>query len=143
MAPLWQFYDANLQKVLVRQGSQFAPNPSAGMHDQLRAFLGFLSRAAAFSDAAYASGAADPHLSYTVKLLPSQDTDAFKIQVDGQAGDFTAGGAGKAFIWPGPGPHGLQYTITLKGGSNVAFTGGEGLWACSSSSTRPTATRAR
>jgi type VI secretion system protein ImpL len=125
---IWQFYDANLQKVLTRQGSQFAPNPSAGLQIN-SAFIGFLSRAAAFSDAAYAGGATEPRLSYAVKLLPSQDIDAFKIQVDGQSGDFAAGGPAKPFIWPGPGPHGLQYTITLKGGSNVAFTGGEGLWS--------------
>jgi type VI secretion system protein ImpL len=124
---IWQFYDANLQKALTRQGSQFAPNPGAGLQIN-PAFIGFLNRAAAFSDAAYAGGA-EPHLSYSVKLMPSQDIDNFKIQVDGQAGDFAAGGPAKPFLWPGPGPHGLQYTITLKGGSNVAFTGGEGLWS--------------
>ena len=124
---IWQFYDANLQKALTRQGSQFAPNPGAGLQIN-SAFIGFLNRAAAFSDAAYAGGA-EPHLSYSVKLMPSQDIDNFKIQVDGQSGDFAAGGPAKPFLWPGPGPHGLQYTITLKGGSNVAFTGGEGLWS--------------
>jgi type VI protein secretion system component VasK len=125
---IWQFYDANLQKALPRQGSQFAPSPTAGLQIN-SAFIGFLSRAAAFSDAAYAGGAAEPRLSYAVKLLPSQDIDAFKVQVDGQSGDFAAGGAAKQFLWPGPGPHGLQYTIRLKGGSEVAFTGGEGLWS--------------
>jgi type VI secretion system protein ImpL len=125
---IWQFYDANLQKALTRQGSQFAPSPTAGLQIN-SAFIGFLSRAAAFSDAAYAGGAAEPRLSYAVKLLPSQDIDAFKVQVDGQSGDFAAGGAAKQFLWPGPGPHGLQYTIRLKGGSEVAFTGGEGLWS--------------
>jgi type VI secretion system protein ImpL len=125
---IWQFYDANLQKVLTRQGSQFAPNPGGGLQIN-SAFIGFLSRAAAFSDAAYAGGATEPRLSYAVKLMPSQDIDAFKIQVDGQSGDFAAGGAAKTFLWPGPGPHGLEYTITLRGGSNVAFTGGEGLWS--------------
>ncbi|RPH35323.1 MAG: hypothetical protein EHM91_17380, partial [Planctomycetota bacterium] len=125
---IWQFYDANLQKAVMRQGSQFVPNPSGGLQIN-PAFLAFLSRAAAFSDAAYPGGAPDPRLSYAVKLLPSPDIDAVKLQIDGQAADLTGGGAGKQFVWPGSGAYGVQYTIKLKGGSDVAFSGGEGLWS--------------
>ena len=49
---LWQFVDANLQKALTRQGSQFVPNSSGGITVN-PAFLAFLNRAAAFSDAAF------------------------------------------------------------------------------------------
>jgi type VI secretion system protein ImpL len=126
---IWQFYNANLQKALIRQGPQFTLNSSAGLQIT-STYIGWLSRAAAFSDAAYAGGAADPRLSYTVKLLPSQDIEGLNIQVDGQSGDLTPGGAGKQFVWPGPGPSGLTYTIKLKGlGNGAPFTGGEGLWS--------------
>ncbi len=63
---LWAFYDANLQKVLQRQGSTFVPVSGTGMTIN-SAFLAMMNRAAAFTDAAYAGGAADPHFTYTVK----------------------------------------------------------------------------
>ena len=49
---IWAFYDANLQKLLQRPGSQFVPVSGAGMTIN-PAFLAMMNRAADFTDAAY------------------------------------------------------------------------------------------
>src|SRR5581483_118400 len=49
---IWQFYDANLQKVISRQGSSFSPAPGGGVNIN-PAYITFLNRAAAFTDLAF------------------------------------------------------------------------------------------
>ncbi len=117
---LWQFVDANLQKALTRQGSQFVPNSSAGITVN-PAFLGFLNRAAAFSDAAFQGGSPDPHFNYTVKPVVSPDTDDIKLAIDGQSADFTgANSAAKNFVWPGA-AHEAHLSVKFKGGTRISI----------------------
>lgn len=124
---LWQFVDANLQKALARQGSQFMPNSSAGVTIN-PAFLAFLNRAAAFSDAAFPGGAADPHFSYTVKPVFTSDIDTIHLAIDGQPADFTAANsAARRYNWPGTG-QGVQMTLKFKSGSTIAYPAYDGLW---------------
>jgi type VI secretion system protein ImpL len=125
---LWQFVDANLQKALTRQGSQFVANPSAGISIN-GAFLGFLNRAAAFSDAAFPGGSPDPHFTYAVKPVVSPDTESIKLTIDGQAVDFTgANSAAKTFAWPGV-AHEARLSVKFKGGTEFPFPSYDGLWA--------------
>jgi type VI secretion system protein ImpL len=126
---IWQFYDASLQKVLTRQGSQFVPNPAGGIQ-VTSAFVAFLNRAAAFTDAAYPGGSPDPRLSYTVKPVMSPDTELIKLNIDGQAANFTAANAaaGKQFVWPGA-SHGLLLSVKFKGGTEFTYPNYDGLWA--------------
>ena len=124
---LWAFYDANLQKVLARQGSQFAPVAGAGMTVN-PAFLSFLNRAAQFADLAYANNSADAHFTYTVKPVVSPDTDSIKLVIDGQPADFNASAAGKQFTWPGA-AHGVQLTVKFKGSTPYEYPSYDGLWA--------------
>ena len=123
-----QFIDANLQKVVSRQGSQFVPNPAGGI--QLNPpFLDFLNRAAAFTDAAYAGGTADPQIKYTVKPVMSPEIQDLKLTIDGQSADFTATStAPKQLVWPGP-ARGLQLNVTFKGGPPFTYPNYDGLWA--------------
>jgi type VI secretion system protein ImpL len=123
---LWQFYDANLQKIVSRVGSQFTSTPSAGMTVN-PAFVNFLNRAAAFSDAAYSGGAADPHLTYTVRPLMSPETKAINLSIDGQTAKFTAGNdAAKPFNWPGS-MKGVELTVQL-GTTPYEYAPYPGLW---------------
>jgi len=125
---LWAFYDANLQKVLTRQGSQFAPAGSAAGITINSAFVGFLNRAAQFTDMAYANNSPDPHFNYTVKPVISPDTDSIKLAIDGQTADFSAAAASKQFTWPGA-SHGVQLTVKFKGSTPYEYPSYDGLWA--------------
>jgi type VI secretion system protein ImpL len=125
---LWAFYDANLQKVIARQGSQFAPAGGGGGITINPAFLGFLNRAGQFTDLAYANNSPDPHFTYTVKPVVSPDTDTIKLVIDGQTADFNAAGAGKQFTWPGA-AHGVQLTVKFKGSTPYEYPSYDGLWA--------------
>jgi type VI secretion system protein ImpL len=124
---LWQFVDANLQKALTRQGSQFVPNTSAGINVN-PAFLGFLNRAAAFSDAAFQGGSPDPHFNYSVKPVVSPDTDNIKLTIDGQSADFKGNSGAKTFVWPGA-AHEAKLSVKFKGGTEFPFPSYDGLWA--------------
>jgi type VI secretion system protein ImpL len=126
---LWQFYDQNLQKAITRSGSQFSPASSGGMTIN-PSFLGFLNRAAAFTDAAYANNTPDPHFNYTVKLVPLPDTESAKLTVDGKSVEFSAADASKAgtFAWPGT-ASGVQLSVKVKGGSDHDYGSYDGLWA--------------
>src|SRR5262249_53729503 len=61
---LWSFYEKSLKKILTKQGTQYV---AAGPVQLNPAFVSFFNAAAAFSDALYAPGAADPGFTYTVK----------------------------------------------------------------------------
>ncbi len=125
---LWQFVNGNLQKVLTQQGSQFVANSSAGITIN-PAFLNFLNRAKAFSDAAFQGGSPDPHFAYTVKPVVSPDTESIKLTIDGQNADFTgANSAPKTFVWPGA-VHEAKLSVRFKGGTEFPFPSYDGLWA--------------
>jgi type VI secretion system protein ImpL len=125
---LWQFVDSNLQKFVTRQGSQYVQTPGGGVNIS-PAFLGWLNRAAAFTDAAFGEGTADPHLKYTVKPLPSADIDNTSLTIDGIAGSFPGDGAQpKQYIWPGN-PSGLQLNVKFKSGPVYRIYTFQGLWA--------------
>jgi type VI secretion system protein ImpL len=124
---LWQFYDANLQKVLQRQGSQFVPISSSGM-TMNSAFVGMINRAGAFTDAAYANSATDPHFSYTVKPVMGADQESIKMTIDGQTVEFTPSNqTPHQFVWPGA-THGVTMTVKFKGATPNTYPTYDGLW---------------
>jgi type VI secretion system protein ImpL len=125
---LWTFYDANLSKYLVRQGQQFVPDPAAPVK-LAPSFVQFFNRAAAFSDAAYAGGAADPHFSYGLRPAFAGDLESVKLTIDGQTAELTAGAATKKFNWQASGPHGVQVTAKYAGGGEVPYASFDGAWA--------------
>ena len=126
---LWAFYDANLQKLLLRQGGQFVANPSAGVTLN-PAFLTFWNRAASFSDAIYPEGASQPRLVYSLKLYPVPGIDNVTLSIDGTAISTTASNAGpRQFIWSGNPKSEVKLTGALGRGTELAFASYEGLWA--------------
>jgi type VI secretion system protein ImpL len=125
---LWTFYDANLQRLLTRQGAQYAAAPGGGMTVN-PAFVAFLNRAAAVSDAFYAGGAQDPHLTYTLKPVPSEGIESLTLQLDGQTlTTSAANAAAKQFVWPGAGAREAKASVKF-GGTNLGWSSNEGLWA--------------
>ena len=126
---LWSFYDASLQKFLQKQGAQYVPVQSGSM-SVTPAFTSFFNRAAAFSDALYAGNSADPHLSYTLKPLPSEGIKNLNIalRIDGQTLAYSGGVAlAKQFAWPGA-SHEAVATVKF-GGQDVTWSNNDGLWA--------------
>jgi type VI secretion system protein ImpL len=125
---IWKFYDdAKMEKYLQKQGSQFVPVPNTGM-TITSAFIGMMSRAAAFTDAAYPNGAADPHFAYTVKPVFDEDQESLNLQIDGQTFDFSAANPSKAFTWPGA-TQGVEMSVKFKDGASAPYGSYFGLWA--------------
>lgn len=122
---LWAFYNANLQKLLQKQGSQFVPLTSGMTVNP--SFLNMLDRAAAFTDVAYANNAPDPAFTYTIKPVWSPEEDNLRMIIDGQTVEFTqANQAAKQLNWPGTGK-GIQTWVTFKGDQHQYPTY-DGLW---------------
>jgi type VI secretion system protein ImpL len=122
---IWQFYEANLQKLVSRQG---VPVPGAPIQIT-PGFQNYLAKAAAFTDAAYPNGAANPQLKYSVRGVIGPDTERISGNIDGQNVEFVGpGAAAKALTWPGPVP-GMQLSIRLKGGNESLYPAYPGLWA--------------
>jgi type VI secretion system protein ImpL len=125
---LWTFYDANLSKYLVPQGSIYVPDPGAPIR-LAGAFVNFFNRAAAFSQMAYPNGSADPHFTYNVRPLLSEDIASLKLTIDGQSAEFTAASPAKAFSWQASGPHGVQLSGRFKDGTDLPYPTYDGLWS--------------
>lgn len=126
---LWAFYDQNLQKLLTRQGSAYAAS-SAGSPALNQAFVNFFNAAATFSDAVYAGGAQDPHLTYTLKPQPSDGIQTVSLRIDGQTLSYSGGVvAAKQFTWQGAGAHEAKATVKFGSGPDLAWSNNEGLWA--------------
>jgi len=126
---LWAFYDANLQKLLVREGAQFVPAPNITL--KLNPwFVDFFNRAARFAEALYPNNAAAPHFSYTLKPVPSEGIQSVGLQIDGQTLAYSGGTpAPKQFVWQGTGPHEAKATVKFGGGPDLAWSNNDGLWA--------------
>ena len=125
---LWSFVDQNLAKYVVPQGSQYVADPNAPVPVN-PAFINFLSHAKAFSDMAYPAGSADPHFTYTLKPVLSEEFQTVKVNIDGQSADFSADTPAKSFTWQPGGTHGVQMTVKLKNGDSLPFPNYSGLWA--------------
>jgi type VI secretion system protein ImpL len=120
---LWQFYQANLQKGLVKVGSDYKPN---GELPLTPAFVNFFNNAAHVSEAFFKSGA-DPRLSYTVRALKSEGLQNLTLVLDGQPLD-AAGGQAKQFLSPGP-AQSSHFTGKASGNDLQPITNQTGLWS--------------
>ena len=126
---LWSFFEQKLQKVLMRQGTQYVPNPSSKVSVN-PAFLSFFNSAASFAETIYPDGGQDPHFSYSLKPEPSEGVQMLNLRVDGQTLAYTAGGpaAFKKFAWQGSAAHEAMLSVRF-GNTDLGFARGDGLWA--------------
>jgi type VI secretion system protein ImpL len=120
---LWQFYQANLQKGLVKVGSEYRPN---GELPLTPAFVAFFNNAARLSDAFY-KGGADARLTYTARALKSDGLQNLALVLDGQSLDATPGQA-KQFTSPGP-TSASHFTGKAGGAELQQATNQPGLWS--------------
>jgi type VI protein secretion system component VasK len=118
---LWTFYDKNLTKILVKQGSHYVEVPDAKVK-LLPGFVAFFNRAASFSDALYPAGSASPKFAYTLREMPS-DVDGLGLKI----GSETLSGPGqqKTFTWTGASE---DVQATARGGVTLGSTY-SGPWA--------------
>jgi type VI secretion system protein ImpL len=126
---LWTFYDQNLQKLLTKQGATYIPAAAGGVTLN-PAFVTFFNAAAGFSDAVYAAGAQDPHLTYMLKPEQSDGIQTVSLRMDGQSLSYSGGAAtAKPFTWQGGGAHEAKATVKFGNGPDLAWSNNEGLWA--------------
>jgi type VI protein secretion system component VasK len=125
---LWKFYKASLQKLILRQGPRFIASASAGLPVN-PAFLLFLNRAAAFSDAAFAGGASLPKLRYTLRPVLTAGMDSVKFSVDGQNATFRLAAAGKPFVWPGSATPEIRLSVKSRNRAEYNWAKPGTLWS--------------
>jgi type VI secretion system protein ImpL len=127
---LWTLYDTSLQKLLVKQGAGYVPNPAGGVA-LTPGFVSFFNQAAALSEALYAGNTPDPHFTYTLKPLPSEGIPNIGITLvlDGQTLTYAGGAAApRQFQWKAAEPHDFKSTLRI-GGNPADWLSGQGLWA--------------
>jgi type VI secretion system protein ImpL len=122
---LWQFYSQNLQNLVQKQGSVYVAKPST--MTVTPGFLGFFNRVATFSEAAYAGGAQQPRLSYTLRSDLTGVNQSINITLDGETMTNSTGKtASKRFTWPGN-PSGARMEVKF-GGEGFRWPTFDGLW---------------
>jgi type VI secretion system protein ImpL len=117
------FYEASLKTVLVRQGSLFAMSPSATMRVSPQ-FISFLNHAAGISEAMYPAGSLQPHVTYTLRQLPSKGIEKLSLAIDDQT--LAGEGQSKQFTWTGNPSSKVKGTYSA---SNSLFASEQGVWA--------------
>ncbi len=126
---LWQLYNASLKQYLIPSGSEYV----AATGQQLSvtpAFLSFFNRAARISQALYPANAAQPNLSFSMQVLPSQDVTHLTLTIDGQtlSTDLKSGPKSQIFSWPGA-TQGVSLGVAFGGGGELTVVQTSGLWA--------------
>jgi len=122
------FAGDDLRNYLERRGNEWVRKPDSRVQIS-DAFLRFLNRATALSDALYKGGAKDPSLTYSMKALPAEGMKSVTLSLDGQV--LKSGGAGgesKDFTWPGTSVRAARLSGSL-GGADLGFITYDGLWA--------------
>jgi len=127
---LWVFYDQNLQKLLVKQGSQYVPASSTGTVTLNPAFVNWFNTSANFGEAIYANGAQEPRFTYKLTPQPTEVVQGETIHIDGQTLTYTAGGPAtpQQFVWQGGGQHGTTAAVKF-GGPELTWQDQQGLWS--------------
>ncbi|SPE37651.1 hypothetical protein SBA3_2680019 [Candidatus Sulfopaludibacter sp. SbA3] len=109
---VWKSYASSLQKLILRKGPRFIASASAGLPVN-PAFLAFLDHAAAFSDGAFAGGATQPKIRYTLRPVITPEVDSVKLTIDGQSATFRGNAMAKPFVWSGTGQE-MRVSVKFK-----------------------------
>ncbi len=121
------FADTNLRNYIERRGHEYVRKADSRVQIT-DAFLRFLNRAVALSDALYRNGSRDPSLTYTMKALQAEGLKSVTLSLDGQVLRSTGGGESKDFTWPGASVRAAKLAGNM-GGGDLAFITYDGLWA--------------
>jgi type VI secretion system protein ImpL len=121
---LWAFYETSLKPVLQCSAADCTPMPNAPVAVN-PAFVRFFSQAARFSRALYGESGTDPNFKYTLRPQKSDIIEEFDLTVNGEGAQL-AGGASKAYQWPGNGTRNLKLSFKPLG---FGPPGKDGLWS--------------
>lgn len=126
---LWQLYNTSLKQYLIPSGSDYAP--AAGQQLSVTpAFLRFFNHAARMSEALYHGASAQPNLTFSMQVLPSQDVTHVSLMINGQtlSTDLKGGPKSQTFSWPGS-TQGVSLGVVFGGGAELTVVQTTGLWA--------------
>jgi type VI secretion system protein ImpL len=124
---LWVFYNTALKPIMQCSAADCTPMPNAPVAVS-PAFMRFFSQAVRFSHALYGETGTEPNFKYTLRPQKSDQVEQFDITVNGEPAQL-AGGAGKAFQWPGGGTRNFKLSLKLAGGTGLGVPSREGLWS--------------
>ncbi len=122
------FAGNDLRNYIERRGSEWVRRTDSRVQIS-DAFLRFLNRASAVSDALYKNGSTNPSLTYNMKALPAEGMKSVTLSLDGQTLKSSgAMGDAKDFTWPGSSVRGARLGGNM-GGAELGFVTLDGLWA--------------
>jgi type VI secretion system protein ImpL len=122
------FYESTLRNYVERRGGEYVRKGDSRVQIT-DAFLRFLNRATALSDALYKNGSKSPNLTYNMKAQPAEGVRSLTLTLDGQVLKSTGAGESKDFVWPGPTAHNANLAGSM-GGPELGFvTTEDSLWA--------------
>ncbi len=121
------FVEAGLKNYLIREGGQYVRKGDSKIQIT-DAFLRFLNRATAFSDALYKNGATKPKLTYRMSTVRAEGIRSVTLTLDGQVlKGGPDGGQSLDFTWPGDPTQGASLAASQGGDENGLITY-RGLW---------------
>jgi len=116
----WTRLRATVSPFLLKVGSRYTPNPSAPV--TLSAdFLIFLNRVQGFSEIVYPPGSETPHLSYTLRRLPS-DMERVEVTIGNEI--MPGEDEQKTFVWTG-----APEEVVVKNKAGDTLVSFSGSWA--------------
>jgi type VI secretion system protein ImpL len=123
---LWQFYNASLKTLLVPQGTQYVPAPSAPL-PVTPSFVRFFNRAAALSSTLYPAGAKSPSLTFSLREVPSKGVQNATLSMDGQR--ISSANAVQQFTWNAQSAGSAQLTASYLDAKDLPLLQFQGTWA--------------
>jgi type VI secretion system protein ImpL len=126
---LWQLYNTSLKQYLIPSGGEYVAASGQQLSITL-AFQNFFNRAARMSQAFYGANPAQPNLTFSMQVLPSQDVTHLTLTIDGQtlSTDLKSGPRSQTFSWPGS-TQGVSLGVGFAGGGELTIVQTSGLWA--------------
>ncbi len=132
---IWKFQAKSLGDLTLKDASQWKAKDATKKPQVTPEILAFLTRAQAIADAFYPAGAAQPHLTYTLrpKLDSSLKDWTLTLTIDGQVREWTpTSSLQKQFTWPVQAEAKDQGAVgrigTGDGGLSTPFASRGGLW---------------
>lgn len=124
---LWSFYDQRLQKILIAKDGQYQPVVNSPV--KLNAdFVRFFNEIATWSEDLYAGGTKDPHLSFSLKPVPTEGIQQ-SFSLNNQTVAFSGGAPTQTrFTWQPAGANEARSSVRF-GDTDLPWFKGTGPWA--------------
>jgi len=125
---LAQFYSTALKSLLLPQGTDYIPNPSA-TQAVTPAFLAFFKHSMGVSRALFQGAPGQLQYKYALRPHPTESVSGLTMNIDGQAMTYAGGSSSfQQFTWPGTTGQGVTLTVKIQGGSELTWPSYSGTW---------------